>query len=45
MLVTSTMLEYQNQFEEQSTRVVGVPDFLLMEFFIIGLKPEVLSWT
>lgn len=38
---TSTVAEFQTQFEEIMNRVSGVPENLLISFFLSGLRPDV----
>jgi len=38
---TSTVQEYQNQFESLANRIVGLPPPFYLSCFISGLKPEI----
>lgn len=41
LVQTSTVADFVEKFEDYSSKVVGVPDWLLLEMFISGLKDEI----
>lgn len=40
-LPTESVVEYQARYETQANKVVGIPDFMLYEMFISGLKDDI----
>lgn len=41
LLETSTVEEFQNRFEAQANKVLGIPGWLLKEMLLTRLKPEI----
>lgn len=41
LVQTSSVIEYQNRFEEMCTRCLGLADNFILEMFISGLKEDI----
>lgn len=41
LIQTATVREYQTQFENGSTQIIGLPPHFLLSYFISGLKPHI----
>lgn len=41
LVQTETVVEYQGMFEEICTRVLGLPEYFILEMYISGLKEDI----